>query len=146
MDEPNIKTLNKVLQGEYMAFHAFEDVADKIENPALRNQLYHIQSIHQENILKISKRIEELGGHPRENRGFSGLMADVMLRLDATLHHEPQYILKKLYDGEDKGIAAVEKLIEGDLDQESAQLVQEVLSTDHDNLKHLQHLIRNTTK
>ena len=146
MDEPNVKTLNEVLQGEYMAFHAFGDVVDKIEDPSLRNELYHIQSIHQENALKISKRMEELGGHPRENRGFSGLMADVMLRLDTTLHQDPQYILKKLYDGEDKGIAAVEEIVEGDLDQESAQLVQEILSTDHDNLKQLQNLIRNTNK
>ncbi|AOT71206.1 DUF2383 domain-containing protein [Geosporobacter ferrireducens] len=146
MDEPNMKTLNEVLQGEYMAFHAFEDVADKIEDPALRSQLYHMQSIHQENVLKISKRMEELGGHPRENRGFSGLIADVMLRLDTTLHHEPQYILRKLYDGEDKGIAVVEKIITGDLDQKSAQLVQEILSTDHNNLKNLQSLIRNATK
>lgn len=52
-------------------------------------------------------------------------------------------IIKKLYDGEDKGIAAAENIIRNELNDENKKLVSEIISTDHEHLKGLQSLLRN---
>ena len=50
-------------------------------------------------------------------------------------------ILKRAYDGEDKGIAAVEEVISEDLDDTSLELVKNILSQDHDHLKSMLNLM-----
>lgn len=50
-------------------------------------------------------------------------------------------MLEKLYDGEDHGIAKVEKIIDGDLDATSYKMVQKILNADHDHLKKLHKMI-----
>ena len=50
-------------------------------------------------------------------------------------------IIKQLYDGEDKGIAATENIIRDELDAENKKLVNEIISTDHEHLKGLRSLL-----
>ncbi len=142
MDDPNVKTLNEVLKGEYMAVHAYDDVVDKVPDPNLKDELYRMQRVHQENTLRLSDRIVQLGGHPQGSNGLGGFMADVMLRMDARMNNHPQYIIEKLKEGSDKGIHATLEVIKGDLDQDSASIVKDILDRDRNNVRRLESLSR----
>ncbi len=50
-------------------------------------------------------------------------------------------IIKELYNGEDRGIAATENVIRDELDDENKKLVSEIIVTDHEHLKGLQLLL-----
>jgi rubrerythrin len=50
-------------------------------------------------------------------------------------------ILKQAYEGEYEGIAMAEELVKGDLDNESATLVQNILSDDQAHLKKMKSIM-----
>lgn len=140
MDHGNIKTLNTLLKGEHMAIHAFDDVLGILEDPSLKNEFYQMQRIHKENAMRLSDRIIQLGGHPQESQGFAGLMAEAMLKIKTSLRHHPQYVINTLAEGEDKGIQAAQEAAKGNLDQESAVLVEDILRRDRSNAARLREL------
>ncbi|MFT9495344.1 DUF2383 domain-containing protein [Anaerosolibacter sp.] len=140
MDDPNVKTLNEVLKGEYMAIHAYDDVVDKVTDTNLKDELYRMQQIHQENTLRLSDRIVQLGGSPDGSNGIGGFMADAILRIEASVNTDPQYIIEKLKEGSDKGINATLEVIKGDLDQTSASIVKDILDRDRNNVTRLESL------
>jgi len=140
MDNPNIKTLNEILQGEHMAIESYESVLPAFEDQETRSTINRILNDHKRHAMEITDRIIALGGKPKESTGMPGLMSRTKLKTESLLRNEKD-MLKKLYDGEDQGIAAVEKTIRGDLDAESLKIVHHILKTDHDHLKSLQKLI-----
>ncbi|NLK88216.1 MAG: DUF2383 domain-containing protein [Clostridiaceae bacterium] len=139
MDEPNIKTLNELLKGEHMAIRGYESAMPYLSENT-RKEISGIIRDHKEHALEISDRITKLGGMPVESTGMAGAMSQIMLKAEGLVQDEKS-MLTKLYDGEDQGIAAVEKVSEGDLDKTSMEMVQKMLRTDHDHLKKLQQLI-----
>lgn len=139
MDEPNVKTLNELLQGEHMAIHGYESVMPALEENT-RKQIGDILKDHKQHALELSDRITALGGIPEESTGIAGVMSQTKLKAESMMRDEKS-MLRKLYDGEDQGIAAVEKIIKGDLDSASKDLVDKILRTDHDHLKKLQEMI-----
>jgi len=139
MDEPNVKTLNELLKGEHMAIHAYESVMPAL-NEETRKQIGDILKDHKEHAAELAERIISLGGIPDESTGMVGMMSQAKLKAESKIRDEKSMI-RKLYDGEDQGIAAVEKVIKGDLDSTSRELADKILRTDHDHLKKLQQLL-----
>ncbi|AKL95573.1 bacterioferritin [Clostridium aceticum] len=140
MDEPNVKTLNELLKGEHMAIESYESVLPTVENHKTREEINTILEDHKQHAMRITDRIISLGGIPEESTGIVGIMSQTKLRAEGILRSDKS-MLTKLYDGEDQGIAMVEKIIQGDLDSTSSEMVQDILATDHDHLKKLQEMI-----
>jgi bacterioferritin len=139
MDEPNIKTLNELLKGEHMAVKGYESVMPYLSENT-RKEISGIIRDHKEHALELSDRITKLGGMPVESTGIAGFMSQMKLKAEGLVQDEKS-MLMELYDGEDQGIAAAEKVSKGDLDKTSMEMLQKILSTDHDHLKKLQQLI-----
>jgi uncharacterized protein (TIGR02284 family) len=139
MDEPNVKTLNELLRGEYMAIQGYESVMPHLEEDT-RKQLDDMLKDHKQHAAELTQRIIALGGIPEESTGIAGVMSQAKLKVESIVRDEKS-MLRKLYDGEDQGIAAVEKIIKGDLDSDSREIVDKILRTDHDHLKKLQQMI-----
>jgi bacterioferritin len=139
MDEPNIKTLNELLKGEHMAVQSYESVMPYLTENT-RKEISDIIRDHKQHALEISDRITKLGGVPVESTGMAGVMSQMKLKAESMVQDEKN-MLVKLYDGEDQGIAAVEEVSRGDLDETSMEMVKKMLRTDHDHLKKLQQLI-----
>ncbi len=122
-----------------MAIRGYESAMPYLSENT-RKEISGIIRDHKEHALEISDRITKLGGMPVESTGMAGAMSQIMLKAEGLVQDEKS-MLTKLYDGEDQGIAAVEKVSEGDLDKTSMEMVQKMLRTDHDHLKKLQQLI-----
>jgi len=135
MDKINVvKKLNEVLKGEQMAVQAYEKFIAEVKDERIRNEFQQIQKDHREHISRLAERIQDIGAVPDYSTGMAGFFSNMKLDME-TKSMDSYDILKKAYDGEDKGIAAVEEVIKGDLDDESMKLVKDILSTDHDHLK-----------
>jgi len=140
MDEPNIKTLNELLRGEHMAIGSYESVLPTFQHQQTREEVNNILRDHKQHAIEITDRIISLGGIPKESTGVAGVMSQTKLKAEGVFRSEKS-MLEKLYDGEDQGIAIVEQIIKGDLDSTSLEMVQKILSTDHDHLNKLQQMI-----
>lgn len=140
MDEPNVKTLNELLKGEHMAIQGYESVMPYLKGDT-RKQIAYLLKDHKQHAMELTDRITALGGVPQESTGIAGIMSQTKLKAEGIIRDEKS-MLRKLYDGEDQGIAAVEKIIKGDLDSDSREMVDKILRTDHDHLKKLQQMIQ----
>lgn len=135
MDKTTVtKELNAVLKGEQMAVLAYEKFISEADNEKIRENFQQIQRNHKEHVGKLAERIQDLGAIPDYSTGVSGVFANIKLEME-TNNKSSEDILKKAYDGEDKGIAAAEEVVRGDLDDNSLELVKDILSRDHDHLK-----------
>jgi len=143
-DEKNsgqVKALNSVLKGEHMAIDIYETFISKIDDRLVAEQLQMFQKDHQRHADILSARICELGGEPEESRGFAGAMAESMSKIKTWGYADKADMLRQLYDGEDKGIAASLSNVDGVLDEQSRRVIDEILSDDHDHLKQLQSML-----
>lgn len=128
------KELNAVLKGEQMAVESYEKFISEADNEKIRNGFQQIQKDHKEHAVLLAQRIRDLGAVPDYNTGIAGVFANMKLNVE-TKGKSSADILKRAYDGEDKGIAAAEEVVRGDLDVTSLGLVKDILSHDHDHLK-----------
>lgn len=145
LDEPNIKTLNKLLKGEYMAIYSYESVLPTMKSNKLRKKLNEILKDHKKHAAEITDRIIKLGGTPNSRTGIAGRMTKFKLKMQGVLRSNHS-TLKRLYEGENKGIAMVREVAKGDLDQTSLEMITKMMDTDRDHLKKLEHLIASTRK
>lgn len=134
-----LKALNQLLQGEYMAVDAFNVFISKTENEKIKSTLQEIQKRHRENISSLASYIQDLHGKPKENLGLKGFMAD--FKLDMELASESDFdIIKKAINGETQGINMAEKVLRGNLDDESRKIAGEILENDRLSLDKLKTL------
>ena len=141
MDKNDVaKELNTVLKGEQMAAESYEKFIAEVDDERIRESFQQIQKNHKENAAWLAERIQDLGAVPQHGTGVSGVFAGMMLGME-TSGKSSEDILKRAYDGEDKGIAAAEEIVNGDLDETSRELVKNVLSRDHDHLKTMLHMM-----
>lgn len=136
-----VNELNEVLKGEYMAVDSYENLMTGIDDLGIKAELKRIQDNHKTHADEISRRILDLGGRPQNNSGLTGWMAGAKHTLENVLKRDTIGILKKVYDGEDQRIALVEEIIKGDLDEESMDMVKQIISDDHDHLRKMANLI-----
>lgn len=131
-----IKELNAFLEGNYIAIQAYERYIQHVGDSNVKPILQQIQQDHKQHAIRISERIQNLGGVPVDDAGMKGMMAETMMRLKGATD-DPNFILKDALKGEHKGIGMSEKIITGDLDLESRHLVEEVLNDDRNHVEQL---------
>jgi bacterioferritin (cytochrome b1) len=140
MENKSVHELNTILKGEHMAVDAYEKFIKGADNEDIRKELESFQLDHRQHIEQLSERIMELGGHPETGTGIAGVFSNAKLAI-GTMNADSTDILRKAYDGEDQGIAAVEKINKCDMDDKSRILVDDILSQDHDHLKKMAHML-----
>lgn len=136
-----VNELNTILKGEHMAIDAYKRFIEDAKDENIKNELWNILEEHKRHAHQLSERIETLGGEPEQSAGFAGFMASAKAAIKRITGTGDIEILKKAYDGEDKGIVKAEEVVKGDLDDESMQLVNGILSEDHDHLRKMARLI-----
>jgi bacterioferritin len=141
MDNKVVEELNEILKGEHMGIGAYERLINDCKDEKVRSELKKIQNDHKKHTQQLASRIQALGGKPQHSTGMGGLMASAMGTIESMTSSDTLSVLKRAYDGEDQGIAAVEEIIKGDLDEESNKLVKNILSEDHDHLKKMARMI-----
>ena len=137
-----VEALNKMLSGEQMAINIYNIFLNKIDDSNLKETLSSYKKDHEAHASLLINRIRELGKEPKESGGTAQVMSQLMSAAQTMVVADKEDIIKKLYDGEDKGIAAAENIIRNELNDENKKLVSEIISTDHEHLKGLQSLLR----
>lgn len=132
MEHP-VETLNELLKGEQMALNIYGLAQHWQEDDQLAQMFNRFHNDHKRHAELLSNRIIELGGKPQIGTGISGVMAQISARINS--FRGPEHLLKQVYDGEDKGVHAYEDRIHG-LDTVSQELVEKIMSEDHDHLKY----------
>jgi len=141
MDNTVIKELNTVLKGEHMAVESYDRFIHAVENDKVKEEFRKILEDHKRHASLLEERIKELGGEPEKDLGFAGIMANAKMAMKTMGNKETIDLVKQAYDGEDKGVAMVEEIIKGDLDDESAKLMKDILSNEHEHLVQMNHII-----
>ena len=109
-DAGTIKSLNQLLQGEYMAVESFNNFIYKLEDKDAKQVFQEVQKQHRENIEKLASYIQDMGGQPNENLGIKGKMAEIKLNMDLGSETDDNEIIKKAIEGENKHVNMAENL------------------------------------
>ncbi len=133
------KSLNELLQGEYMTIENFNNFISRVEDESVKTTFQDIQKQHRKNTETLANYIQDIGGRPDENLGIKGKMGDIMLNMElgSSLDYE---VIKKAIDGETKGVNMAEKVLRGNLDNESRYVAGEILEYDRESIKKLKGL------
>jgi len=137
----SIKSLNQLLQGEYMAVDAFNVFISKIEEEKVKKTFQQVQDNHRNNIKTLAKYIQNIGGQPDENLGLKGNMADMKINIELGSKADTSQVVKKAIEGETQGINMAEKVLRGNLDDKSRDIAGEILHKDRDALDKLRTLM-----
>lgn len=141
MENTVVNELNTVLKGEHMAIESYDRFIHAVEDDFVKEEFSKILDDHKRHVKLLEDRIKDLGGEPKEDLGIAGIMANVKMAMKNLGSKKPVDVVKQAYDGEDKGIAMVEEIIKGDLDDESAKLMHDILSKEHDHLVQMNRII-----
>lgn len=136
MENETIKELNEFLKGQYMGIHSYEHYIQKLTDPLLINQFQKIQQDHKHHAMIVAERIQNLGGKPVDNEGMIGSFQRFISQLN--LPDTTEGLIKGAMKGEGMGITASEKIVRGDLDEESRRMVEDILDKDREHLQLLQ--------
>lgn len=135
-----IKTLNDFLKGQYMGIHAYEDYIQKISDAQMKQELQNIQQELKKDASKVAERIQNLGGTPVDSEGIVGSIQGYIHHF--TIPNDPSEMIEDAINGENKGIQMAEEIVRGDLDPESLQLIQELLTKDRSHVDLLRGFIQ----
>lgn len=136
--ETVVITLNEFLEGNYMAVHAYERYIEQVEDPKIKKGLQTIQQDHKQHALKIAEQIQNLGGVAVDGVGLAGTISEWVQKIKGD--QKTEEVLQAALKGEEKGIESTEKLVRGDLDERSLELVRWVLNEDRRHIKQLKQL------
>lgn len=137
----NVTALNAYLKGEYMAIDSYEQFIQKVQDNKLKAQFQSIQQDHKRHAIKVAQRIQNLGARPVGGVGLTGKISEIISSFKY-IGKNDNFLLRKAYNGEDKGIQMAEKVVKGDLDKHSAELVTALLNEDRGHLNTLENLIK----
>ena len=141
-NESTVNALNQLIQGEHMAVEAYNIYISKLNDEDTRNKFNELQNIHRNNIANLASFIQSYGGQPKENIGFKGTIADMKLNMELGNHSNNINIIDNAIKGMTNGINMAEKVLRGNLDDQSRKLTEEILDKDRkaiDELKKLKH-------
>lgn len=138
----NIKELNTLLKGEHMAIGGYERYIQEIKDTNIKGELQKIQQDHKQHAIKISERIQNLGGKPAADEGIGGKMAQAVSGIKEAGKNNVLSILKEALNGEDNGIKMADEVVKGDLDSQSAALVNDILNDDRNHVDRLSQLTK----
>lgn len=140
-----VKELNELLEGIFMAIHAYEDFMEHIEDEEVKKTLQDFKQDHLKHAELISERIRELDGEPIDEIGLKGKMVEFMKNFTGTAKGTIP-ILKDVIAGEKRGIEVSRKILDGDLDPDSLQLVKKILSVDEQHVEIFHELLEKKSK
>lgn len=140
MPNYDFDTLNQVLTGEHMAIESYENAMAAIKDKKVIKVLEEINKDHKKHAIELTDRIVQMGGRPGGDTGFAGAMSGMMLRARGAFQGDRE-LLEELYQGESKGISSVKKVIKGDLDDTSLNMMKKMIETDENHLEKLFKLI-----
>jgi hypothetical protein len=137
--DEKIKSLNKLLQGEYMAIESFNNFINRIKEEDTKTTFQGVQRQHRKNAETLANYIQNSGGRAEENLGLKGIFGDIMLNMElgSSIDYE---VVKKAIEGEIKGVNMAEKVLRGNLDDDSRNLAGEVLKIDRESINKLEGL------
>lgn len=144
MDKTCINELNALLKGEHMAIDGYEKYIQSTGEPNIKGELQKIQQDHKMHAIKISERIQSLGGRPVDGVGVMGRVAETVSNIkDIGIgNRDSATILRDAYTGENNGINMANELVKGDLDTDSMNLVNGILNEDRNHLNTLDNMIK----
>lgn len=129
-EKQSITTLNKFLKGIYMGISGFNRFIEKLQNSNLKNTFIQIRDDQVKHANIISDRIKQLGGTPVEDEGVIGKLTGSISFMFQSLSSEEK-ILKQAIKGENLyGIRMSEELVRDQLDEQSLNLVRQILDED----------------
>ena len=140
-NKETIKVLNQLLQGEYMALESFNLFISRMDDKNIKDELLQIQKEHRNNIESLSNYILDIGGKPEENIGMMGRMGGMILRNQLGHSSDANEVIEKAIDGEIKGISKTEKILRGNLDDDSRKLTGGILENDRSTIDKLRNLL-----
>lgn len=139
MEEQKVtKPLNKLLQGQYMGIHSYEEFIKNLDDASpLRSRFIMIQKDLKHHAELPSERIQELHGTPATSEGVIGKIEQFI----SLIFDHPQGekdILKHAIKGENLyGIKMTEKLVRDKLDEKSMSLVHQILDNQREHVDYL---------
>ncbi|MCS0825135.1 PA2169 family four-helix-bundle protein [Cytobacillus firmus] len=139
MEEQKVtKPLNKLLQGQYMGIHSYEEFIKNLDDASpLRSRFIMIQKDLKHHAELLSERIQELHGTPATSEGVIGKIEQFI----SLIFDHPQGekdILKHAIKGENLyGIKMTEKLVRDKLDEKSMSLVHQILDKQKEHVDYL---------
>jgi bacterioferritin len=135
-----IHELNEFLKGQYMGIHSYEHLIQKVTDPVIKAEFQRIQQDHKEHAMMVAERIQNLGARPVDDEGPIGSIQNFMSQF--MIPDDPEGILKTAIKGEDYyGIQVSERIVRGDLDEESYQLIEKILDKDRQHVEQLNRLL-----
>lgn len=135
-----IEELNTLLRGTFMGVRALEHYIQELDNTELRQYFQSMQQEVKQSASKIAERIQNLGGIPADDEGFSGSIHNFIHKI--MLPNDTRQIIEDALEGIDKyGVQYSEELVRGDLDSTSKQIVEEVLNTNRRHIEKLRLLL-----
>jgi bacterioferritin len=135
-----ITELNEFLKGQYMGIHSYEHLIQKVSDPIMKEEFQKIQQDHKEHAMMVAERIQNLGGRPVDDEGLIGSIQNYMSQF--MIPDDVEGILKTAIKGEGYyGIQVSEKIVRGDLDKESYQLIESILNKDRQHVQLLNRLL-----
>ncbi len=139
MQNEVVKELNEFLKGQYMGIHSYEQYIQKLEDATIKRQFQEIQQGHKEHAMKVAKRIQNLGGEPVDDEGLIKSAQGFINQLN--LPDTTEGLIKGAIKGETLGIEMSERFVRGDLDEESLELINEILDHDRQHTNLLKRLL-----
>lgn len=139
MEEQKVtKPLNKLLQGQYMGIHSYEEFIKNLDDASpLRSRFIMIQKDLKHHAELLSERIQELHGTPATSEGVIGKIEQFISQIFDHPQGEKD-ILKHAIKGENLyGIKMTEKLVRDKLDEKSMSLVHQILDKQREHVDYL---------
>lgn len=140
-DTETLKSVNALLQGEYMAIESFNNFISRLEGGSVKSTFQDIQKQHRENVDILATYIQNVGGQPDENLGIKGIMGDIKLNLDLGPQSDVKEVIEKAIEGETQGVNMAEKVLRGNLDTKSRELAGDILQNDRESIEKLKNLL-----
>ena len=128
------KALNHLLQGEQMSVEAFNIFISKTNDKELTNKFQQVQHNNRENIETISNYLQKDNSRAKESTGLKGYFAEMKLDMELGNECSSTDLLEKAIEGMTNGINMGEKVLRGNLDDESRELTGKILEKDRKSL------------
>jgi len=144
MNSENIKSLNSILEGEYMAIKSFDALIKHAYGANTKSELQKIQQTHRQHASQISTKIQNIGGTPSESIGIEGVVAETISNIKHIGTTDNTAYLKEALQGEYMGIQAINKLLVSNTDSSSFKLLNTIIAQHLTNVNSLNNLIITT--
>ena len=141
MNSENIKNLNSILEGEYMAVNSFDELIEHANDANIKSELQKIQQIHKQHTVQISTKIQDLGGNPSNGIGIQGVVAETISNIKHIGTTDAASYLKEAVQGEHIGLKVVSELLAGTPDSNNSGLLNTIRTEYQTNINSLDNLI-----